>query len=276
MTDAFDPRIIRVTIDADGQTKTFEDLAITATGTKYMSPLMNECEVKIFNMVKSTRDFLLTETSPFKIPVRPRRMTLDVGRRSYGTFRLFDGYVIAGSPTQPPDIGITLRSLTGSLFLTSVISTDQPEVSRLADISQSVANSIGATLDFQATDRNVGNYSFTGGALKQIEKLQETGTVDAFLDNETLIVKDKGKPIRGGVRVIDASSGMVGIPEVTEQGIRVKVMLDNSLRVGQSVQISSDMNPAANGEFVVYKLNFDIATRDTPFYYIAECTRFLI
>ena len=46
-----DPRIITVTIEVNGQTKTYSSpLAITANGTKYGNALQNECVVTIDNL----------------------------------------------------------------------------------------------------------------------------------------------------------------------------------------------------------------------------------
>jgi hypothetical protein len=66
---------------------------------------------------------------------------------------------------------------------------------------------------------------------------------------------------------------MVGIPEITEQGIKVKYLLDNVSRLGGGLRISSDIYPAVNGLYIIYKLGFEISNRDTPFYYIAEAAR---
>ncbi len=66
---------------------------------------------------------------------------------------------------------------------------------------------------------------------------------------------------------------MIGIPEFTEQGIKVKMLLDNQTKLGGGLRITSSIYPAVNGDYVIYKLGFDIATRDTPFYYIAEAAR---
>ncbi len=66
---------------------------------------------------------------------------------------------------------------------------------------------------------------------------------------------------------------MIGIPEFTEQGIKVKFLLDNRTTLGGGIQIESKIYPATNGNYVIYKLGFEITNRDKPFYWIAEATR---
>ena len=99
------------------------------------------------------------------------------------------------------------------------------------------------------------------------------GNIDAFVDNATLILKTIGLPLSNTTRIVSADTGMVGIPEITERGVKVKFLLDNRTTLGGGMDISSVVYPAANGKYVIYKLGFEIANRDTPFYYIAEGLR---
>jgi len=68
-----DKRIVRVGIETNGAIKYYEGLNITANGTKYGNANQNECEVKISNLDKATRDFILTETSPFNLNRTPKK-----------------------------------------------------------------------------------------------------------------------------------------------------------------------------------------------------------
>ena len=264
---AFDPRIVQLGIELESGANYFQDLFISARGVKYAGVVPNECEVIIYNLTQAQRNYLLSQTSPFQYPRNLKKMSLDVGRQSYGTFNLFEGNVIASSPTQPPDIGVILRSLTGAFGLGQIIPINQPGVSKLSTISKAVAASTGTTLDFQATDKNISNYSFTGGASKQINKLADSGSVDAYIDNGTLVVKNRGQALPGTPRPINANTGMVGIPEVDELGVHVKVMIDNSLKLGQRVTITSALNPTANGTYTIYSMAFELSNREPQFFY---------
>jgi hypothetical protein len=103
--------------------------------------------------------------------------------------------------------------------------------------------------------------------------LNSIGGINAFQDDGVLVVKDAGVPLRNTLKIVSSSTGMIGIPEFTEQGIRVKFLLDNTVLIGSLIRIQSNIYSAANGEYIIYKLSFEIATRDTPFYYIAEAQR---
>ncbi len=194
-------------------------------------------------------------------------------RESYGTAVIYRGNIIKSVVSQPPDIGVTLSCLTGNFLKGNIITRNASGVTSFSQICAGISQNLGTVLDFQATDRNISNYSFGGGALNEVELLGSTGGVNAFIDDNTLIVKNAFIPLTGITRVLSAETGMIEIPVFTEQGIKVKMLLDNQTRLGGGLRITSNIYPAVNGEYVIYKLGFQISSRDTPFYYIAEAAR---
>ncbi|WP_414826437.1 baseplate hub protein, partial [Yersinia pseudotuberculosis] len=103
-----DPRIISLSIEIDGKLHVYTDLYISASGQKTAGSLQNECTIKIANLKQSDRNFLITETSPLNRPRRRKKIILFAGRKSYGTFKVFEGDIIGCTPSQPPDIMLTL------------------------------------------------------------------------------------------------------------------------------------------------------------------------
>lgn len=272
MTSAFDPRIIQVGIAVGDKVYTYRDLAISVSGRKYTTALMNECELRIFNLTAEHRNNILTHASPLKLGKNdPVTVLLDIGRESYGTFRLFEGNVISCNVTQPPDIGISMRAMNSNFAAGVIIGSNQSSLAKLSTISESVAKSMGLRLEFQATDKLISNYSHSGAAIRQIDKLNAVGGIVAFIDNSTLVVIDSNKPRKGDVRKINAQTGMVGIPQVTEYGCIVKMMIDNSISLGGPVEVESKINPAVNGPYRVVGIEFEAANRENPFWYTLAC-----
>lgn len=269
-----DPRIIKVSIQVNGVLKTYATpLAITANGMKYANALQNECEVVIENLDRATQDYILTETSPYNQNKTPKLVIVEAGRQSYGTAVIYRGNIVSSTVSQPPDVGITLKCLTGNFLKGNILNRNQPGQATLSQISKQIAQDTDTLLNFQATDKNIANYSYSGAALKQVEVVGAMGGINVFIDDNTLVVKDAYVPLTNTLRILSAETGMIGIPEFTEQGIKVKFLLDNRTTLGGSLRIDSKQYPAANGDYVIYKLGFQIATRDTPFYYIAEAAR---
>lgn len=275
MTAAFDPRIVRVGIEINGETQYFDGVNIVARGTKWRSAIMSQCDIRIFNLTREHQQYILTKASPIArppAPLTPINVSLDIGRQSYGTFRLYEGAVFQGGASQPPDIGVVLQSLTNNFQLANTQAISSPEYATLQQISQTVAQSMGLTLQLITSNpgRLIGNYSFTGSPQRQIEKLNQMGVI-AYIDNKVLVVTDPNQPRTGTVRLINASNGMVGQPQPTASGCLVRVMADNSIEVGGEVQVESVQNPAVNGNYIVMKMDFEISNREEPFWYLLQC-----
>lgn len=271
-----DLRAIRVGVEVSGQMNYYqalEGMRIRASGTKYANATQNECTVTISGLRRETRDFLLTETSPFNQNRTPKQLVIEVGRVSTGLFKIFEGDIVSAEPGSPPDVDITLKAKTGSAANGRVISRSAQPMSRLSTIANTVANDIGATLDFQATDKNIANYTYTGGALGQINRLAEAGGVRAFLDDDRLIVQDYEDPAKGRIKILNMHSGMVGIPKATEKGITVQYLIDGESVLGGLLRLESKFNQSLNGDYKIDQSKFDVASHDNPFFYQAMCSR---
>jgi hypothetical protein len=272
MTSAFDQRIVRLTLELEDGVHSYEQLAIRAHGMKLASAMQSQCEVMIYNLTKEHRNYIITQASPFVLNRKPIRMNLEVGRESYGTFSLFQGDVLFGGVTQPPDIGVALTSLNNGLFAGIMFTQSHPQTMELKTICQSLADRNKLALDFQATPKKIENYVFNGSLTRELNALQRVGNVVAFIDGGKIVVLDSNKPKKSNsVRLINASTGMVGVPQPFERGIIVKMMIDNSIELGAEVEIESEINPAANGKYMVQQINFDVSNRDNPFWYTIQC-----
>lgn len=268
-----DDRIVTIGLEINGQLKTYTNLNIKVTGTKYADPTQDECEVHISNLDNATVNYLLTATSPFNSNLTPKIITVSAGRVSYGTSLIYRGDITAVIVSQPPDITLKIKALTGNFQKGNIVSNSQPPMANFSTIAKQVAADNGLTLNFQALDKQITNYNFTGGAGKQFQKLQDMGAFDVYADNNQLIIKNRGQALNNKVRILNLDTGMIGIPETTEQGIKVKFLLDNQTILGGALQLTSKLYPTLNGTYTVFKLGFEITSREVPFYYIAECTR---
>lgn len=268
-----DLRRIRVGIEVDGVAKFYEGMRVRASGTKYANPLQNDCSVVISGLNQQARDYILTETSPFNSNRSPKRLIVEVGRVSTGLMRLFVGDIVSAEPGPPPDLNLHIKAMTQNAQAGNVIAKSGGAQSKLSDIAKSIAQDLGLALAFEAQDKNIANYQFTGGALKQVQKLADAGAVNAYIDDASLIVKDYGKPLAGRVRVLNKDSGMVGIPKPTEHGVKVSFLIDNETALGGLLRIDSKLNKALNGDYSITQLSFDVASHDDPFFYTASATR---
>jgi hypothetical protein len=165
--------------------------------------------------------------------------------------------------------------MTGNFLKTNVIGVGQAGQATTFQIANAIAQDNNAILNFQATNKNIGNYNFSGSAINQLSALNALGGINAFNDDGVIVVKDSGKPLKNAIKLVDSSNGMIGIPQFTEQGLQVKFLYDNKAVIGGLMRVKSYQYPAVNGDYIIYKLGFQLSTREDPFYYVAEGQRII-
>lgn len=273
MNSAPDLRRVRFGIEISGRINWYEGLRVKASGTKFANPLQNECTLTVSGLSSSTRDHLLTETSPYNSNRSPKRLMVEVGRFSTGLFRIFTGDIVSAEPSSPPDVDVIIKAKTQSSQSGNIVALSSGPISKLSAVAQRISDEIGIGLDFQALDKNISSFAFTGPALKMVNILQDSGGVRAFIDDDLLIVKNYGEALSGRLRILNSASGMVGIPKATEKGIDVTFLIDSESLLGGMLRLDSKMNKSLNGDYVIDQLKFDVATHEDPFFYTATCSR---
>ena len=278
----FDDRLIKIELIYSAQDGTNQQILLTAeqglniraSGTKYADITQNECTVTIGNLKKETRDLLATQLTPFDYSQKRKSMNVYAGRVSTGLALIYSGDIVECSPSQPPDILLTIKCKTMQFFKYDLLAQSYAVDTPLSQIANDVSNSMGLALNFTANDKTIGNYAYTGSVLKQVDKLQAAGGVDAYIDDKKLIVKNKGTPLPNVSHILSQSAGMVGIPELTEYGVKCKALFTPAVSLGGTLSLQSIINKSLNGDYTIYKLGFDVCSRDTPFYTIIEATRY--
>lgn len=271
----FDNRIFQFILTY-GTTKIILDggLYITANGTKYANPLQDECTLLIANLKQDTRDHLLTQLTPFNLDQQRKTVSVYAGRVSTGLFLLYQGDITECTASQPPDIGLNIKSKTAQFYKMNILAQAQSITAPLSQIVNSAASSMGLTPQFQATDKQIANYNYTGSAAGQVDHIADLGSIDVYIDGTTLVCKNRGYPLNNVTHTLSSQTGLVGKPELTQYGVKATSLLAPSAKIGGKLSLTSTSNPLLNGDYTIYQMGFSIATRDVPFYTILEASKF--
>lgn len=261
-----DKRILQIGIEVNGQLKIYEHLNISAKVNKSSDSKQNTCEVTISNLLKETMDYLVTETSPWNPQQKPKVLTVLAGRESTGVERVFLGDIVSATPSPPPDrtLVIKAQTLAGTKYKWASVSS--AKTVQLDELCQKVAQSFGLNLQMEANNKTISNYCFNGPLSKQVKKLELVGDVDVYVDDDSLVVKNLGKALLGQSRVVSVHTGMIGVPMLDEKGVRTRVLYDPMFSMGMAIDIQSEINPAAVGQFVVYNMAYSLANRAQDWY----------
>jgi hypothetical protein len=88
--------------------------------------------------------------------------------------------------------------------------------------------------------------------------------VAAYIDDDFLYVIDRNKVVNPkNVTEIDT---FIGTPNWTEWGVDFKSMFDLTVKIAGAVKLKSSLNPGLNNNYVITRLDYELASRDTPFY----------
>ena len=289
---AVDQRLVTLSLSINGQLKTYSSpMYISSTGKASTNPVESQVEIKIANLSKSDQDYLAAACSPYNKDNSQKIAIFSAGRISTGANIIFQGNISTSKPKKggvsangktpnintltaqpPPDIILAFKCQEHQYVKGNIVASQQPATALMSQIANQIAADCGLTCNFQATDKNISNYAFTGPALKQVSKLNAMG-VSAWADGSTLYVTDPNAPLANVSRVLDLDSGLIGIPEVTEQGVKLTYLLDNTSKRGGALQLISKVYPTLNGTYRIFDLGWNISSREVPFYWIADCKR---
>lgn len=275
---AFDPRLVKITFIDEGSTTVFEgDFAITVKGKKTANYVQNSADVTIANISKELRDSLAFKYKPENNMggVQDRGFVfIDVGRESTGYFRLFEGNISMITVSDPPDITMGILVIADYSKKSDIKSKNFGLTAKASDIAKSIADDMGVDLKFLLKeDISIPNQYYTGDIPGQLRILDIIPFIDVFIDNGTLYLVDSGSSVDNTFHLIAVDNEMIGIPTFTDVGLNVTFLVRPGIGIGSTVRVESNIYPATNGDYVIVNLDFNIASRDTPFYYTAFCTR---
>lgn len=241
-----------------------DGMNISVSGTKYASPTKNECAITLMNIKEDTRNQLLTNKSGI--------VSVEVGREDSGYFMIFQGDIVEVISTSPPDVALTIHANTAANASYKVVSKAYTPSAMLSTIAQGVATDMGLTLDFQAKDKKITNFYHNGPMSSQIQKLEETGGITVYVDDNKLLVHDSRAALKGRIKILNKDSGMVGLPTITTDGqgtsgIEVSYIIDGESVLGGLLRIESKFNPAANGDYQIAQLGFQASSHGDDFFY---------
>lgn len=88
--------------------------------------------------------------------------------------------------------------------------------------------------------------------------------VYAYIDDGQLIVKDAWKIVdRNSIPELNE---FVDTPLWNEYGVTFRNLYDPRIKLAGGVKLKSVLNPAVNGDYVIYIIEYQLTSRDVPFY----------
>jgi hypothetical protein len=268
----FDPRILTVELQFEDNSLIYGDpLYIKVQGSKTIASLQNTATITIGNLRKDHRDYILTNCnqvlqSQYKI----RKVRVMAGRKSVGSWLVFEGDIISASVTQPPDIMLILRCATMARDKSQFWTYVNTGTISLQQIAQDFADFVGFSLLIDPAvnaSQTVPKFTFNGQPVAMMTRISELFNVKCYTNDNQIVIKPWSEPLSNQIVEVSTTSGMVGIPEFTEYGVKVKTLVDRNVVLGGAMRLTSTMVPVMNADYVITRIDYDLATREQQFYY---------
>lgn len=203
------------------------------------------------------------------------------------TSTVFNGQLAIVQPISgPPDIRTRLVAYTNQLDRASFRTGQAPQGVTLRQYAEWMSKEM--ELDAPLIDApDYADQQLPNPATSQVTRLgllkwlQSLYPMNVFIwiDGRRLVIKDWHALKTDNAIPLNQ---FVGIPSWNEYGVEFTTLFNADLRLSKPVNIYSELNPSVNskesdinadakGEYIVTSLDYNLTSRDTPFYVSAMC-----
>lgn len=249
--------------------KRIEGLAIKGKVSRKGGSTQAEAQISIANLPNEDIEYLTTFSSPYLKPKTKKLIRVYAGYSKTGWGQIFSGDIEEAIPQDMPDTWLNIKAKSLYYANRTPLSFGVTNITS-KDLSKSIADTLGLKLDWQATSKkSFDSFHHTGSQAGLIQQFNKLDDVTMYEDNGVLRVVDKteNRPTSDkGVKLISKDTGMIGLPEPDQYGVKFKCLLDASLNLSKWIKLQSVKLPALNGYYQTYDLDFDFANREQQFY----------
>lgn len=288
-----DKRIAYVQIQTPSGDKEIRNIGMKFRVNRKMSETGSTANVSIANLSREDVEYLTTYMSPYIDQSKRKKINIFAGYENTGVGLIFSGDIYSALPEGLPDTWLNIEAKTNYYNQQNIISYSSTAATT-KQIAENYAAQSGLQLVWESTSQKViDSFNYSGAKAKMLNALNKMDDFIIFIDNGLLKVMDKisERPAQiepekqatapqstqtrqdvsttkkaGYVKYINQDSGLIGIPQPDEYGVKFKVLLDPTINLGDWIYLASKRLPIVNGYYQVYELTFDGATRETQFY----------
>lgn len=249
--------------DAAGQNAVdVEGVRASANVTKAGTSSNANCELRVWGMPLSLMNRLTTLNKLAFGQQIDNTVIVSAGDEKNGVSVLFQGTIQEAwvEAKQPPDVMFYVRATSGMYRALQPI----PPTSYKGSVDGAVALSglaqqIGLQLVNHGVTGQIRNPYWPGAAKQQLDKMCQALNCVPFVDDvkHVLHVWPKGAARKDAAVLLSPSTGLVGYPTYTQNGIAVRSIYNPNLSFGRKVQIESQLT-AASGEWAIAAISHNL------------------
>lgn len=256
-----------------GNTVTLSGLRMFADMAAPCGDSMGTLQLRVFGLTQSMMN-QLTTIGTFG-QVKDKNTILLAAGDDNGMSTIFQGAIWQAwaDYAAMPEVVFNIIAYVGmDLALKPVDALSYPGSADVGQIMASMAKTANLSFVNQGVSVQLQNPYFHGTIWQQIKMCAAAARINQKIELGTLTIWPQGGSISGSVPDISPSTGMVGYPALSSQGMTIKTIFNPGIILGGLVQVKSSL-PMATGKFNVfnYAHNLSCQAPGGPWFTIFDC-----
>ena len=262
---------------ATGQnTVTVNNLRAHVTILKNGAPSMSHAEMRIYGLTPTIMNALTTLGAPRPME-RLNTISISAGDPENGMAVVYQGTIQDAWQNfdSQPDTFLEIISFVSTFInLKPIPPTSFPGSADVATIMSGLATQAGRNFENNAVQVKLAYPYLAGTILAQAQELARQANIEFFDDGSTFAIWPKSSTRGGVIPLISPTSGMIGYPRYTSQGVAVRMVFNPNILFGGQIQLQTSLM-AAQGNWYVNKVSYDLAAQiiNGPWFTDIECNR---
>jgi hypothetical protein len=236
--------------DKNKQIHTFIDQSIDFTVNRNIHGTANDGMIIIRNLSERTRNLFLKDRMNTE---DKRLLILSAGYETTGIHIILKGEIFYCHTTR-----------SGTELLTTISVIDGLNLYQSGYVAKSYAKGTKKNILIKDLVNKAEQYRVTQGQIEDFaEEIPNALTVDSYwkqcvpdnhimyVENQTLNILKKDKPIDGDILLINSTTGLLDVPVRFDNYIEVKMILESSVKLCQKVKLESEIDKSINGEYLI-------------------------
>ncbi len=241
-------------------TKIITGIPIKARIEKTGPPDFNKASISLRGLPLEDMDKM--SSLAFRPMFRARDfVTVYAGDERDGMHIAFSGEITNASAdfNAAPDVAFNIEAMTGYFGnITPAGPTAIQGAQPVADFIAMQANIMGYEFRNEGVTARISNAVFSGSPLAQARSAARQVGAELLLDDFTLILSPRGGGADSGNAVLlNKSTGLIGYPTISNEGVEVKSLYNPEFRLGKLIKLESIV-PKASGTWRIIKLDHDL------------------
>ncbi len=223
-----------------------------------------ECNLRVWGLAPDIMNKLtiLKQDLTQKMAKAANFVTIEAGDDDSGMSVVFTGGISEARAdlSAMPDTSFVLSAYT---TLIDALKPVQPISFKgsvdAALVMQTIAASMGRTLENSGVSVQLRDPYFPGTAIDQMNAVKRAGNFNAVADpnKQVLAIWPLNQVRQGLIPLISRDTGMVGYPTYSENGISLTTLYLPGLSPGGAIKVESDLTPAS-GQWATYLVSHDL------------------